>query len=407
VVPRILILGAGTAGTMTANRLRRLLPEDAASITVVDRDDAHVYRPGLLFVPFGLTDPSRLVRSRQRQLARGVVFVEDDVERVDAIASQVTLGDGSVLPYDALIVATGARLVPEMTPGMTGPGWFDTVVHFYTPDGASATAAALRAFPGGRLVVSIVDLPIRCPDAAIEFTLMADRLLRERGVRGRTELVFATPLDDAFVGQAPARSARGTLERARVRIVTDFDVDEVDGASRVLRASDGRHEPFELLVTVPLHAGAAFVGRSPGLGDEAGFVLADPHTLQARVAPNVFAIGDAASLATSRPNSLTRFAAATLAFNVGRFLAGKPLAELFDAHTTGFVEPGAAHRRRDLDAQGRLLFEELYWHALLSGREGFPFDVEPLAGGRKRSRRSATRSRATAWLPRPHPSTGA
>src|ERR1043165_5730939 len=101
---RIVILGAGTAGTIMANRLRRLYARDLArneaSIIVIDEDDQHVYQPGLLFIPFGTYTPGQLIRGRRRQLHRAVVFQRAQVERVDTAANRVVLAAGRTVPYD-------------------------------------------------------------------------------------------------------------------------------------------------------------------------------------------------------------------------------------------------------------------------------------------------------------------
>ncbi len=393
---RILILGAGTGGTIMANRLRRALDPDEAAITVVDRDDAHLYQPGLLFVPFGLADPDSLLRPRHRQLHRDVGFTVAEIDRVDTAANVVHLGDGRELPYDVLIVASGARLVPEETEGMTGAGWQETVFDFYTRAGATRLASALQQFEGGRLVVNFVDLPIKCPVAPLEFAFLADWFLAERGIRDRSEIVFVTPLDGAFTKPVASRTLSGLLAEKHVALVTEFATGEVDGAAGVLRSYDDREEPFDLLVTVPLHAGAAFVDRSPGLGDDAGFVRADPHTLRAVAAPNVFAIGDATSLPTSKAGSVTHFEADTLTANVLRHLRGEELAGTFDGHANCFIETGFGKallidfsydveplpgrfpfdhaglpllKESRANHLGKLLFQWAYWHVLLPGRD--------------------------------------
>ena len=134
----VVILGGGTGGTLTANRLRKAFARDRLQITVVDQDRAHVYQPGLLFVPFGLAHAEDLVRPRERQLRRGIEFVESDIDHVDLEGRRVVLSGGDALPYDVLVVATGARLVPDETEGLTGPGWMEKVFTFYDLPGATA-----------------------------------------------------------------------------------------------------------------------------------------------------------------------------------------------------------------------------------------------------------------------------
>ena len=393
---RIVILGGGTGGTMMANRLRRAYEPDEAEITIVDRDDRHVYQPGLLFVPFGLTDVEDIVRSRRRQLRDGVAFHQTDVDRVDLEADTVFLADGTTLPYDALVVATGSRLQPEETEGMTGPGWMEKVFTFYTPEGAEALARALQAFDAGRVVVNFVDLPIKCPVAPLEFTFLADWYFHECGVRDDVQLSLVTPLDAAFTKPIAAGHLAGLLREKNVELVTEFNTGEVDGEGGRLIGYDGREVPFDLLVTIPLHGGAAYVERSPGLGDDLGFVSTDPRTLQSLAKPNVFAIGDATNVPTSKAGSVTHFEGDVLTENIRRFLAGQPLDDGFDGHTNCFIETGFHKallidfnyeieplpgrypsalgplpllKESRLNHMAKLAFQSIYWHMLLPGRE--------------------------------------
>ena len=138
---RLVVLGAGTAGTMVVNKLRRRLDRAQWQITVIDQDDAHVYQPGLLFVPFGGHRPDDLIKPRKDYLSDGVDLVLGEIDRVDAEANRVHLADGSVQPYDFLVIATGVTPRPDQTPGMLGSQWRRTIFDFYTVDGATALAA--------------------------------------------------------------------------------------------------------------------------------------------------------------------------------------------------------------------------------------------------------------------------
>ena len=253
---RIVVLGSGTGGTMTANRLRSRFDPDEAEIHVVDRDDRHVYQPGLLFVPFGLAHVDEIVRPRGRQLRNGVVFHQNEVAEVWVERDEVLLDDGTVLPYDVLVVATGVRLQPEETEGMTAAGWNERVFTFYEPAGAEALHGALERFEGGRLVVNLVDTPIKGPVAPLEVAFLADWDLRERGIRARTELVYSTPLDGAFTKPIASEHLGSLLAEKEIELVTEFNAGEVDCVGGTLTSYDGRELDFDLLVTIPLHGGA-------------------------------------------------------------------------------------------------------------------------------------------------------
>jgi sulfide:quinone oxidoreductase len=392
---QIVILGGGTGGTMVANRLRRRFDADNAEVHVVDRDDLHVYQPGLLFVPFGLADLGEIVRPRRRQLHRGIVFHQNEVAAVALERDEVRLDDGTVLPYDVLVIASGARLQPEETEGLTGDGWNERVFTFYAPTSAAQLRGALEHFDSGRLLINLIDMPIKCPVAPLEFAFLADWYLRERHVRHRTELAYATPLDAAFTKPAASEHLGALLADKEIELVTEFNAGEVDGAGGTLKSFDGRTLDFDLLVTVPLHGGAAFIEDSPGLGDALGFIPTDRGTLQSAARPNVFALGDATDLPTSKAGSVTHFEAEVLVENVAAYLAGDELARGYDGHANCFIETGfhkallidfnydteplPGHfptvfglpllRESRVNHLGKLGFQWLYWHALLPGRD--------------------------------------
>jgi sulfide:quinone oxidoreductase len=392
---RLVILGGGTGGTLAANRLRRRFSPGDLTIIVIDQDDRHVYQPGLLFVPFGLAHVEDIVRPRRRQLHDHIDFRLSAIDRVDLEQNAVHLIDGSTVGYDVLVVATGAVLVPEETEGLTGAGWMDDVFTFYTPEGAAALEAALATFDGGRVVVNVVDMPIKCPVAPLEFCFLADWYFHERGIRDRVQLTYVTPLDGAFTKPIASAQLGGMLADKGIELVTEFNTGEVDGEGHRLVSYDEREVPFDLAVVVPLHGGASYVGRSPGLGDDLGFVPTDEHTLQAKAAPNVFVIGDAANVPASKAGSVTHFEGETLVENVARYLEGEPLQAGFDGHASCFIETGfhkallidfnyeteplPGHypaalglpllKESRLNHLGKLLFQPFYWHGLLPGRE--------------------------------------
>jgi sulfide:quinone oxidoreductase len=405
----VVILGGGTGGTITANRLRRMLPH-SVDITVVDCNDDHVYQPGLLFVPFGLTDAGDLVRPRGRQLHDGIDYVQATVERVDIVGNQVSLVGGRTLPYDVLVVATGAILMPEETEGLAGAGWGEKVFTFYSLDGALGLESALANFTAGRIVVNVVDMPIKCPVAPLEFCFLADWFFREKGVRDQVALTYVTPLDGAFTKPVASRRLGELLAQKNIEVVTEFNTGSVDAPAGKLVSYDGREVPFDLGVVVPLHGGAEFIGRSPGLGDELNFISTDAHTLQSKAASNVFIIGDAAGLPVSKAGSVTHFEGEVLAENIRRFLNGESLDASYDGHANCFIETGFGKavlidfnydteplpghfptrvglpllKESHLNHLGKLMFQWFYWHALLPGHSipGIASDM-PTAGKHK------------------------
>jgi len=303
---RLLVLGGGTAGTMAVNKLRRRLDPAQWQITVVDADDKHFYQPGFLFIPFGTYQASQVVKSRQRFLPAGVELVLGEIDVVDPVACRVRLTGGRTLGYDYLIVATGTTPRPDQTPGMLGPQWRRSIFDFYTLDGAQALANALAGFDGGAVVVHVVDMPIKCPVAPLEFTFLAEAYFRRRGMRDRVELTYATPLPGAFT--KPIASARlgSMLDDRKIALEPDFMVERIDPDTKTLISYDEREIPFDLVVTVPLNMGADYIARS-GLGDELNYVPVDKHTLLSKAYGNIFAIGDANNVPTSKAGSVAHF----------------------------------------------------------------------------------------------------
>ena len=394
---RIVVLGGGTGGTLAANRLRRSFSASEASITVVDQDDRHVYQPGLLFVPFGLAHLDEIVRPRGRQLHRGIAYVQDPIGHVDLAAQRVHLQSGQVLDFDVLVVASGAVLAPEETEGLTGPGWNETAFTFYDPEGAVGLAGALEWFAGGRLVVNVVEMPIKCPVAPLEFCFLADWFFQQQGIRDKVDLTYVTPLDGAFTKPVASHRLGGMLEERGIELVTEFNTGQVDYSvpGGRLVSYDDREVTFDLAVVIPVHNGAAYVTRSPGLGDPLGFVPVDVHTLQSPTNPRVFALGDAAAVPVSKAGSVTHFEGEVVVENIRRFLEGRPLDASYDGHANCFIEtgfskamlidfnydveplpgrfPGAVGlplmKESHLNHLGKLLFQWLYWHSLLPGRD--------------------------------------
>jgi sulfide:quinone oxidoreductase len=391
---KLLILGAGTAGTMMANRLRRKLSAAEWKIDIVDQYPKHYYQPGFLFMPFGIYSEKDVIKPKRKFIPRGVNYVEAEIDRIRAEQNRVLLRSGEQLDYDLLIIATGVKTVPDQTEGMLGDDWRRRVFDFYTFAGASALRSALRDWNGGRLVVHISEMPIKCPVAPLEFAFLADWWLTERGLRDKTELVYVTPLSAAFTKPIAAKVLGHLLDEKRIRVVTDFSISRIDDEQHKIVSWDEKEVGYDLLVTVPTNMGDAVMERS-GLGDELNFIATDRHTPQSKQHQNIFVIGDATDLPSSKAGSVAHFQSEVLTQNIVRYVKGEPLMSMFDGHANCFIESGYGKaflldfnydlqpvegkyplpgigpfsllRETRLNHFGKLAFKWIYWNLLLKG----------------------------------------
>ncbi len=407
---KLVVLGAGTAGTIIVNRLRPKLGDDW-QITIVDQNESHLYQPGLLFIPFGMYDEQDVIRERRDFIPWGVELVISQIEGVDPDGQTVSLSNGLKLEYDELIIATGTSPTPSETPGLDGPAWRDTVHDFYTLDGAVALFERLERWDGGRIVMNVMELPYKCPVAPLEFVFLADWHFQQRQMRDRVEIVFATPLSGAFTKPVASAKLGHMLDEKKVAIETDFYPERVDADKGALISYDEREIPFDLLVTVPVNMGASYVGAS-GLGDELNHVPVDKENFLANGHGNIWALGDAAALPTSKAGSVAHFASEVFAANFLRHLRGLPMLESFDGHANCFIESGFGKGllidfnyeteplpgkfplpgigpfsllgESEANHWGKMMFRWTYWNILLKGKD-FPLPSEMLMAGKERS----------------------
>jgi len=394
---RLVILGAGTAGTMVANKLHRLLDPDEWKITIVDQNETHYYQPGFLFIPFGIYGKTDVIKPKRNFIPAGVEFIISEIEMIEPEKNQVRLAkDNRTLRYDFLVIATGTHPRPEETPGLDDGEWRKSIFDFYTIDGAMALSKHLRGWKGGRLVLNIVDLPYKCPVAPLEFIFLADWFFHEKGIREGVELTLVTPLPGAFTKPRASKLLGNILEEKNINVVPDFYIERVDPDAKRIISYEEEEVPYDLLVTVPVNMGAEVIGRS-GLGDEMNYVPVDKHHFLSKQFDNIFALGDAANLPTSKAGSVAHFAVEVFTENFLNYIDGLEMRQAFDGHANCYIESGFGKgilidfnydveplpgkfplpgigpfsllQESEMNHWGKMMFRWMYWNILLKGKE--------------------------------------
>ncbi|MBI4625140.1 MAG: NAD(P)/FAD-dependent oxidoreductase [Verrucomicrobia bacterium] len=407
---KLVILGAGTAGTIMANKLAGVLPRDKWQITNVDRDETHHYQPGYLFIPFGIYSPRDVVKPRRDYLPRGIEVALSAIDVIEPDQNRVRFANGCVLGYDFLLIATGARPVPAQTEGLPGGDWHKSIFDFYTLEGAAALARHLKHWAGGRLVINIVEMPIKCPVAPLEFAFLADWFFTEAGLRHKVEIEFVTPLSGAFTKPKASELLGDFLNRKNIHLTADFSTGNVDQAGKKIVSWDQREVSYDLLVTVPTNMGDEAIARS-GFGDGLNFIPTDKHTLRSKVKDNIFVLGDATDLPSSKAGSVAHFQADILFENLLDAIDDRPLRAKFDGHANCFIESGfnkgllidfnyeteplpgkfplpgigpfSLLEETTMNHYGKMMFRWVYWNLLLRGAE-LPIEAEMSMAGKRR-----------------------
>ena len=392
---RLCIIGAGTAGTIMANKLARKLEPKEWSISIIDKYKTHYYQPGFLFIPFGTCSEKDVTKKKSQFLPKGVHFIQQGIQEVDGEHNCVILDDGHKESYDILIIATGSVIVPDEVDGLLGDGWHRDVFDFYTIEGATALRDKFRTWKGGKLVVHLAEMPIKCPVAPLEFAFLADSFFTKTGIREKVEIAYVTPLSGAFTKANCSRVLGHLLENKGIKLIPDFDIETVNEDQKYIQSYGNNKVDYDLLVTVPTNMGDELIERSE-LGDELRFISTHPNTLQSRKFDNMFILGDATDLPSSKAGSVAHFQADVLTENILRYIKGMDLKPDFDGHANCFIESGHGKaflidfnydvepvegqfpipgigpfsllKETRINHLGKLAFRWIYWNLLLKGR---------------------------------------
>lgn len=406
---KIVILGAGTGGTIMANKLRKVLERDEWSITVVDKDPNHYYQPGFLFIPFGIYSKHDVVKPKASFIPAGVKFIVNDIDRVEPDKNTVYLTNGQILEYDFLIVATGTHINPAETPGLLGREWRKSIFDFYTHEGAVALSNFLKTWEGGDMVINIAELPFKCPVAPLEFAFLADEFFVKKGIRDKVNIYYTTPLSGAFTKPKSSKMLGELLKEKNIQIIPDFYLERVDDENKKIISYDGREVKFDLLTIIPVNMGADWVARS-GMGDDMNYIATDKYTLRSEKWENIFVLGDASNIPTSKAGSVVHFASDVLFENLMAAIEGRPLIAKFDGHSNCYIETGFGKgslidfnyeteplpgtyplpgigpfgllKNTRINHYGKVMFRWIYWHLLLKGKE-LPLESQMTMAGKE------------------------
>lgn len=389
-----LILGGGTAGTMMARKMASKLDSQQWKVVVVDKDERHFYQPGFLFIPFGVYKPSDVIKPKRTFIPRSVEYILSDIELIEPQANKVRLANGKVIDYDYLVVATGCDIRPEETEGLMEDGWRQNIFDFYTYDGAVALSKFLETFQGGRVVLNVAEMPIKCPVAPLEFLFLADWYFTKRGIRNKVDLVYATPLPGAFTKPKASAALGDMLTRKGIHVEPDFAISDVDAGANAIHSFDGRELNYDLFVTIPVNGGQPVIGRS-GMGNDLDYVPTDKFTLQSKKWANIFVVGDAGDIPASKAGAVVHFQMETAVENILAHMAGQEMHGKFDGHANCYIEtgfgkailidfsydteplPGAYPlpgvgpfsllKESTVNHLGKLSFRYLYWNLMMRG----------------------------------------
>jgi sulfide:quinone oxidoreductase len=283
VKKHVLILGAGFGGLELATRLSETLV-DAVRVTLLDRDDSFVFGYSKLELMLG-RQSAEDVRLPYSSIDKdGVEFRQETVTGIDPSARRVTTDAGS---YDAdfLVVAMGADYDMDATPGLQEGGF-----EYYTVAGAERLRDALTEFDGGKVLISVLGQPFKCPPAPFEGAFLLHEYFTQRGIRESVQMTSTFPMQRPVpVTGEVAQMFRDALAARGIEELPQHLVTSIDPATRTAQLASGGTLPYDLFVGIPIHRAPDPLAAA-GLAVN-GWVPVDQTNLRTRF-PRVYALGD-------------------------------------------------------------------------------------------------------------------
>ncbi len=328
---RVVVLGAGFGGLELSTRLSEELG-DAADVLLIDRAPGFIFGFSKIDVMFGRTAPDAVFHPYADLVKPGVRFLQADITAIDPVAKRVETDAGS-FEADVLVVALGADLHPEATPGLLEGGH-----EFYTVEGAFAARDVVASFGGGHVVVGVTSTPFKCPPAPSETALLLDEVLRSRGLRDRSEISLVMPLPVPIPPSLTASEALlAAFSERGIAWYPNRLIREIDPARKAAVFQDGTELTYDLFLGVPPHRVPTAVAESGLCVD--GWVPVNPLTLETSF-PRVFAVGDVTSAGTPKAGVFAERQATAVADRIVALVRGEAATAEYDGRGLCYVEVG-------------------------------------------------------------------
>jgi len=320
---QILILGAGSAGVMAANRLRKEFSMDEVELTVIEKSDKHYYQPAYSLIVWDLEEPENIVRPVKGLLHDGINLITDEAKKINAEENIVATAKSGDIHYDWLIITTGAKYNFEEPEGFAeGLSKSEKVFTNYNLEGALKLRDRFKDFDGGTIVSSIADMPIKCPAAPAKFIFMAEDEMRRRGIRHKCKFIFTTTMPSVFSREPYVHKMNDLCSTRDIQTIGNFTPAEIDPDKGIIKDFQGREVKFDVLCLAPHHMGQTVIEESEGVGDDIGFVTCDKNLMVHTKYKNIYSIGDAANFPTSKTASGARKQAAILTERMAAHIRG-------------------------------------------------------------------------------------
>ncbi|MFQ5989651.1 MAG: FAD-dependent oxidoreductase [Candidatus Methylomirabilales bacterium] len=361
---QIVIVGGGNAGLSVAAQLSKVPTKP--EIAIIEPSRKHYYQPLWTLVGAGVFPKEVTEREEASYIPDGTTWIQDAVTEFQPDDNSVLTRDGKRLSYDFLVVAPGIQIDWDKISGLKENMGRQGICSNYAYEYVDKTWEYIRNFKGGNAIFNFPNTPIKCAGAPQKIMYLADDHFRKSGVRDRTNVIYASAGKAIFGVKKYATSLNQVVARKGIETRYDHNLIEVRAEAKeaIFECLDTGEKlvlPFEMIHVTPPMSAPDFVKQSP-LANAAGWVDVDKYTLQHTRYANIFSLGDASSLPTSRTGAAIRKQAPVLVKNLVAAMRGKPLAACYDGYAACPIVTG----------YGRLIMAEFDYDG--NPQESFPFD---------------------------------
>lgn len=390
---QIVIIGGGTAGVTVASRLLRKNQNLKEKIAIIDPADHHYYQPLWTLVGAGVSSLKSSRKDMESVIPEGAHWIKQAVSSFQPENNSVILGDNTVVYYDFLVVAPGLQINWSSIKGLKENIGKNGVCSNYLPDYVNETWNQISNFKQGNAIFTHPNTPIKCGGAPMKIMYLAEDYFRKHKIRSNANVIYATPKEALFDVGKYNKELERIVEERNITVNYNYNLVEIDGDKKVatfehIKTCDRKTISYDMLhVTPPM--GPLDVVKESTLSDSEGWVDVNPTTLRHKSYSNVFALGDASNVPTSKTGAAIRKQAPIVANNLLQVMNNQMLTHHYDGYTSCPIVTGynrlilaefdynkntketmpfnQAKERRSMYIFKKDLLPKMYWYGMLKG----------------------------------------